>query len=59
MNQRARTLLAVLAFVLVNLALAAVPADAGWDTDICGTDDPTVVKLCCVKCAFFCNCYFL
>lgn len=48
-----RGLLAAL-FVLVNLALVASPAGAGWDTRECVTDSGETTE-CCRSCWFFCD----
>ena len=41
-------------FVLVNFAIAATPAAAGWSADFC-TDPDGNTEECCNWCLFFCD----
>lgn len=47
-----------LLFVAINLGIAATPASAGFDNDVC-TDEEGQVTQCCSWCLWFCDCDIL
>ena len=58
MSKRARILFTLVGFLILNLALSALPAVAGprEKTVVCDTDENGNAVYCCVGCWFFgCN----